>query len=436
MSKNELIREKERTYIAQTQKIPYYPVSFQRGEGAVLYDEDGNAYIDFLASASSANLGHGNKFVADTVYEQMQRLAQYTLAYFNTEPPIRLAEKLAELCPIENAQVLFSTTGSSSIDAAIKLARGFTGRSKIISCFESYHGSTYGAISVSALSTNMRRKIGPLLPDVYHFHYPDAEITPEMSLAELEYAFAHYIPAEEVAAIIIEPIAGDAGILVPPVRWFEGLRALCDKHGILLVADEIQQGLCRTGKWFAMENFGIKPDLYVLGKSLGGGLPLGAVIGPKEIMMALDPPAHLFTLAGNTTVCAAALANIQELERLDANQMAVDKGRYLAEKFTELAERFDIIGDIRQLGLSIGVDIRKPGKPKEKDYVTTAKICYRAMELGLIMIFLNQSTLRVQPPLVITKEEIDRAIDIIAQAIDDTLNGRVSDDIFSEMEGW
>nr|WP_242825938.1 aminotransferase class III-fold pyridoxal phosphate-dependent enzyme [Clostridioides mangenotii] len=220
------IEKKEKQYIAKTQKIPYYPVAFKSGKGAMLYDFEGNEYVDFLASAGSANIGHGNKELSEAVKEQMDDLTQYTLAYFNSEPPIRLAEKLVEIAPGDNnKKVLYSATGSACIDAAIKLSRAFTGRTKIISLFESYHGSTFGAMSISALSTNMRRKMGPLLSDIYHFNYPACCKCPyskkEESCSlecvnEIEFAFDHYLPSEEVAAIFIEPIAGDAGIIVPP----------------------------------------------------------------------------------------------------------------------------------------------------------------------------------------------------------------------------
>lgn len=434
MLSSEETRNKELEYIAKTQKIPYYPVSFVRGKDALLYDAEGNEYIDFLSSASTANTGHGNERIAKAVYNQMTDLTQYTISYFYTKAPVLLAEKLVEVTGIEDGKVLFSATGSASIDAAIKLARGYTGKSKIISMFESYHGSTYGAISVSALSINMRKKIGPLLPDVYHASYPSDTKSAQECLDELHYAFDHYIPADEVAAIIIEPIAGDAGLEIPPIEWIEGLRDICDEHGILLISDEIQMGLCRAGQWLCMENYGVEADLYVLGKSLGGGLPLGAVIGHRDILDCLDAPAHAFTLAGNTTVAAAALENIKILEEMNAEKISKEKGEYLKRKFEELREKYpDTIGEIKQLGLSIGVDILKDGK---KDPDTTAKICYRSITQGLVLIFVARCTLRVQPPLTITYEQMDRAIDIIDEAIQYTLDGNLGDEIYEVMGGW
>lgn len=433
---NQLVQEKKDGFIANTQQIPYSPVAFEKGEGALLFDHDGKRYIDFLSSACSANLGHGNKEIAEAVYEQMKNLTQYTFAYFNTAPVTLLAEKLCEITPGDyEKKVLFSATGSAGIDSAIKLARAYTGRRKIISMIGAYHGSTYGAISVSALSLNMSRKIGPLLPEIYHFHYPDENRSAKDCLDEIKEAFSHYLAPEEVAAIVIEPIAGDMGLVDPPVEWVRGIRDLCDEYGILLIDDEIQLALCRTGKWFCIENFGVEPDLYVMGKSVGGGLPLGAVIGRKEIMDSLDAPAHVFTLAGNTTVCTAGLKNIEILQRMDANKVSNEKGEYLRKKLEKLRERFDFIGSIRQYGLSIGVDIVQPGTD-EKDGIATSKICYECFKRGLILIFINKATLRVQPPLVIEYSQIDEAVDILTDVMEDYKAGRISDDVLKEITGW
>lgn len=435
----------EKGYVAKYQRIPYYPVAFEKGDGALLYDYNGKEYIDFLASASSANLGHGNKEVADAVYEQMQNITQYTCAYFQMKEAMDLAEKLASLTGRPNMQVSYSTTGSEAIDNAIKVARAYTGRTKIVSFTESYHGSTYGSISISALSLNMRRKIGPLLPEVYHINYPDMlrskygkdeDKAIEAYLDELRYAFAHYLPPEEVAAVFIEPIAGDMGLVVPPKKYIQELYKLCKENGILFVVDEIQQGMCRTGKWFSYEYFDVEPDLIVCGKSLGGGLPLGAVIGPKEIMESLDSPAHLFTMSGNSTVCVAALKTIEILERENMNQQVVEKGEYLRNKLRQLMDKYEIIGEVRGLGLSIGVDLVTDRKTMEKNYDAAVKISYRSIENGLLMIFVGQNSLRIQPPLVITYEQMDKAVDILDHAIEDYMNGKIGDEIFEYAKGW
>ena len=434
--RNDAIQAKSDKSIAVTQQIAYAPIAFESGCGALLFDHDGKKYIDFLSSACSANLGHGNKEIAEAVKEQMDKITQYTFAYFNTLPPILLAEKLAKLAPgKDDKKVLFSATGSAGIDSAIKLARAYTGRTKVISMIGAYHGSTYGSISLSALSLNMRKNIGPLLPEMYHFKYPDKNTPWKDCIADMELAFSTYLPADEVAAIFIEPIAGDQGLIIPPTEWVQALRDICDKHGILLVSDEIQLGLCRTGKWFCIENYGVEADLYVMGKSVGGGLPLGAVVGRTEIMDSLEAPAHLFTLAGNATVCAAALKNIEILERMNANKVSVEKGKYLTDKFEQLKKKYNFIGEIRPMGLSMGVDIIDP-ETGEKNPNATAKICYEAFKRGLVLIFLNKSTLRVQPPLVIEYEQMDEDIEILDSVMKDYSEGKISDSILDEIKGW
>lgn len=435
----------EKGFVAKYQRIPYYPVAFERGNGALLYDYNGKEYIDFLASASSANLGHGNKEVADAVYDQMSRVAQYTCAYFQMKEAMDLAEKLVSLTGRDNMQVSYSTTGSEAIDNAIKVARAYTGRSKIVSFTESYHGSTYGSISISALSLNMRRHIGPLLPEVYHINYPDMlrskygedeDKAIEAYLDELRYAFTHYLPPEEVAAVFFEPIAGDMGLVVPPKKYVQELYRLCKENGILFVVDEIQQGFCRTGKWFSYEYFDIEPDLIVCGKSLGGGLPLGAVIGPKEIMDSLDSPAHLFTMSGNSAVCRASLKTIEIMERENMNEQVLKKGEYLKGKLLQLMDKYDIIGEVRGLGLSIGVDLVTNRETMEKHYDAAVKISYRSIENGLLMIFVGQNSLRIQPPLVITYEQMDKAVEILDGAIQDYLDGKIGDEVFEYAKGW
>ncbi len=442
---SQLISEDEAKYIAKCQKIPYLPIAFEKGDGALLYDYDGKEYIDFLASASSMNIGHGNKEIAEAVKNQMENLSQYVMAYFNVKEPVELAKKLVSIAPISGEKkVMFSMTGSASIDGAIKLAKAYTKRTKLISFSESYHGSTFGAISVSALSLNMVKSIGRL-PDVYHFSYPDSfrckygsnpEENWQKCLEEIEYAFKHYLPAEEVAALFFEPIAGDAGLIIPPAAYVKALKKLCEDHGILFVVDEIQQAVGRTGKWFGIENFGVEPDLIVMGKSLGAGLPVGAVIGRKEIMDSLESPGHVFTLAGYSAGCVASLKMFEIIERDHILEHCQEMGSYIVEKLNVLKDKYDIIGDVRGMGLSVAVDFVKDRETREKNFDATLKVCYNAMKEGLVMIYLGESVLRIQPPLVITKEQIDKAIDIIDRSIQKYLNNEIGDHVYDEIKGW
>jgi len=327
----------------------------------------------------------------------------------------------------------------------IKLARGYTGRSKIISFNNSYHGSTYGSLSLSALSLNMRRKIGPLLPDIHHIPYPDCyRCIFDMNekdcslecIKQLEDALLHFIPPEEVAAIVMEPIAGDAGLIVPSEKYIKRLLEICKEYGILFVSDEVQQGFGRTGKWFAIEHFNIAPDIVVMGKSIASGMPLSAIVARDEIMQSLEAPAHLFTTAGNPVACQAAIATIEVIreEKLVENSQIL--GEYAKERLLDMKKKYSLIGDVRGLGLSIGVDLVTDRNTKEKAKNAAAKICYRCCEKGLILIFISGSVLRIQPPLVITKKELDKAIDLIDETIQEYLDGSIADSVLEVSRGW
>lgn len=431
--------------IAGFQKIPYYPISFKSGNGAILYDYDNKEYIDFLASASSANIGHGNKEIADAVYTQMSNITQYASVYFPMREGVVLSQKILSFVGKENMKIAFSNSGSEAIDCAIKLAKAYTKRNKIISFKEAYHGATYGAMSISAISLNMREKIGTLLPDIYHIGYPNCfrckynktkKCNDFYCLDELNAAFEQYIPPKEVAAIFIEPIAGDMGIVVPPKKYMKKLSKICKDNGILLVVDEIQQGVCRTGKWFSFEHFEIEPDIIVLGKSIGGGLPLGVTIANEEIMASISAPAHVFTMSGNSTVCTAAKKQLEIFERENMNYQVTKKGEYLKEKLELLADKYEIIGEIRGLGLSLGIDLITDKNTREKNYIAAAKISSNCIENGLLLTFIGKSTLRIQPPLVITYEQIDKAVEILDCAFFNYMNNKIDDKVLNDTIGW
>ena len=448
-SKNEnckKIVEEDNKVIAPFSRVPYYPLAIKRGYGSIVEDMDGNKFIDFLSSAGALNTGHCHPKVVEAIKEQAEQCILYTPAYMYHKPLVDLAQKLVKITPGNfPKKVAFGLSGSDANDGAIKLARAYTGRSKIISFIRSYHGSTYGAITLSAVSLNMVRKIGPLLPEIYHMPFPDTYRNPlggapedagKNCLDYLKYAFANYIPPDEVAAIIIEPIQGDGGIVVPPLDYMQGLYNLCKENGILFVSEEVQQGMGRTGKWFGIEHFNIEPDLVIMAKALASGMPLSALIGRKEIMESLDVPAHLFTTAGNPVCCAAALATIKviEEEKLMGNAEKLNKIAF--ERFTSMKKQFSFIGEVRGVGLSIGVDLVKDPLTKERNREAAAKICYRAWEKGLLLSFFSNSVLRIQPPLIITEEEFNKGIDIIEECMSDFKKGLISDDILKVTKGW
>jgi len=441
----ELVHE-DNNVIAPFSRVPYYPLVIKSGHGSIIEDMDGNKFIDFLSSAGALNTGHCHPKIVQAIIDQTKKFILYTPAYMYHKPLVDLAQKLIEITPGNfSKKVAFGLSGSDANDGAIKLARAYTGRTKIISFIRSYHGSTYGAISLSAVSLNMRKKIGPLLPEIYHIPFPDTYRNPlggapedagKNCLDYLKYAFTNYLPPEEVAAVIIEPIQGDAGLLVPPLEFMQSLYKLCKDNGILFVSDEVQQGMGRTGKWFGIEHFGIEPDLIIIAKALASGLPLSALVGRKEIMESLDAPAHLFTTAGNPVSCVAALATIEVIEEEKLIENAKRLFDIALERFNTMKKRFSLIGEVRGLGLSIGVDLVKDPLTKERYKEAAAKICYRAWQKGLLLSFFSNSVLRIQPPLVITEKEFDRGIDIIEECMVDLEKGLLSDDILKTTKGW
>jgi 4-aminobutyrate aminotransferase len=438
--------ERDSKVIATGSRMPYYPLVTKKGYGSIIEDSDGNEYIDFLASAGATNTGHCHPKVVKAITDQAQELIHYTPVYMYNEPMIELAEQLIKITPGKfKKKVMFGLSGSDSNDCMIKLARAYTGRTKIISFEGAYHGCTFGSISISALSLNMRRKIGPLVPDIFHISYPDcyrckcgkkvASCNLEC-LDELKEKFSSYIPPEEVAAIIMEPIAGDGGILVPPEKYTQKLYEICKENGILFAVDEVQQGFGRSGKWFSIENFGVEPDIMVLGKSIASGMPMSAVVAREEIIESVGAPAHVFTTIGNPICCRAALATIEVIKEEDLVNASKEKGEYLKAKFMKLKKKYSFIGDVRGVGLNLGIDLVKDPKTKERYKEACAKICYRAWEKGVLMTFFANNVLRIQPPLVITKEEIDRAMVIIDEAMQDFVDGKIPDEVLEVAKGW
>ncbi len=438
--------ERDRKVIATGARVPYYPLVVKSGHGAIIEDADGNEYIDMLASAGATNTGHSHPKVVKAIQEQAAEFIHYTPAYMYHEPLIKLAEKLVEITPGKfSKKVMFGLTGSDANDGMMKIARAYTGRTKIISFVGAYHGSTYGSISISALSLNMRRKIGPLVPDIFHINYPDCyrcrcgktvESCNLECLNELQEKFTSYLPPEEVAVIIMEPIAGDGGIVIPPAKYVKKLYEICQQHGILFAVDEVQQGFGRTGKWFAVEHFGVDPDIIVMGKSIASGMPMSAIVAREEIMESVGPPAHLFTTIGNPVCCQASLATIDVIEEEGLLKGSEEKGAYLKKKFEQLKEKYPMIGDVRGLGLSIGVDLVKDPVTKERYQEACAKICYRCWEKGLLLTFFANNVLRIQPPLVITYEQMDKAIEIIEEAMKEFMAGEIPDEVLETAKGW
>jgi len=427
-------------------RIPYVPLVVKSGRGAVIEDIDGRKYIDLLSSAAALNTGHAHPRVVESIVAQARDFVHYTTAYVYHQQQVDVSRELVTISPGSfPKRVAFGLSGSDAIDGTIKLARAFTGRRAILSFLQSYHGSTYGALSLSALSLNMRRRIGPLMPDVYHLRYPDCYrcvYGKENSTCSLECmddlkaALSLYLPPEEIAALVIEPIAGDAGLIVPPARYMQALHAICKEHGILFAVDEVQQGFGRTGKWFGIEHFDIEPDIVVMAKSIASGVPMSAIVARAEIIDSLDSPAHVFTTGSNPIACQAALATISVIRDEDLVQRSAVLGEYMRAELNHLKKKCSLIGDVRGLGLSIGVDLVTDRVTKERAKEAAAKICYRCYELGVVVIFLAGNVLRIQPPLVISKEQINQSLAVIEEATHDYLAGRIPDSVLDFARGW
>lgn len=443
---NKQLLAAEDTALATSARIKYYDIVIDHGHGAVLTDVEGHQYLDLLASASSTNTGHTHPKIVQAIQHQAAKLIQYTPAYFANTSAAKLAPKLASLAPISGpVEISWGNSGSDANDAIIKFARAATGRQYVVSFTGAYHGSTYGSMSASAVSLNMTRKMGPLLPGMVKVPFPSPwlkeageseEHFVDRFFTAFKLPFETYLPADEVAVILVEPIQGDGGIAMMPPAFMTKIYQFAKAHGILFAIDEINQGLGRTGKWWSIQHFpGIEPDLMSVGKSLASGLPLSAVIGRRAVMEALGAPAHLFTTAGNPVTTAAALATLDVIEEEDLVARSARLGEEARQFFTAAQAKYDFIGDVRMYGLNGGIDIVDPqtGQP---DPIATTKLIYRVFELGALIISLRGNILRFQPPLVITEEQLAQAFAIFTQAFDELAANKLALPAGADQIGW
>lgn len=436
--------ERDGKVLSGCARSPYYPLVVRSGRGAVVIDADGNDYIDFSAGAASLNTGVCHPRVVEAITDQARSLLCYTIGYMYEESSVELAERLCAVTPgTFPKKVAYGLSGSDAVDGAVKFARAFTGRSEIIAFRTAYHGSSYGALSASAISLNMRRRLGPMVPGFHLFHYPICARCPFgrredncdlECLKDIEEAFGLYLPPEEVAAVLFEPLAGDAGLMVPPARYVRALADLCRREGILFVSDEVQQGFGRTGRWFAIEHFAVEPDIVVLGKAIASGMPLSALVMRSEIADALPDPGHIFTLAGGAVSCRAALATLDVIDEENLVETGERLGKVIQDRLKAMKKDLPLLGDCRGLGLTIGQEIVDgDGKP---DRDACAKVCFRCWQRGLILTFLGDNVLRIQPPLVITDEEALRGLEILRLALEDYRAGSIGDEALRFARGW
>jgi 4-aminobutyrate aminotransferase len=403
-----------------------YPLVAARGEGAMIEDVDGNRFLDFNAGIAVASTGHCHPKVVQAIEQQSKRLIHMSGTDFYYENMVQLAEKLASIAPGPGPhRVYFGNSGAEATEAAMKLARYHTGRDKFIAFTGSFHGRTMGALSLTGSKVVQRKGFGPLVPGVYHAHFPDPYRRPEGMSAD-DYAvscvrfiedelFRTIVPADEVAGIVVEPIQGEGGYLVPPKAFLQELRQLADRYGILLIFDEVQSGMGRTGKMWASEHFGVAPDIFTTAKGIASGLPLSAMIARADVMN-WGPGAHASTFGGNPVAVAAALATIELLEsELIANAARI--GARILDRLRQWPARFPNVGEVRGLGLMIGFELVGDQRTKERAPELRDRIQEMAFERGLLVLGAGRNTIRLCPPLVITADQADFAVDTLEECL-------------------
>ena len=436
---NATLGERDATAIAGIQKLRFNPLAARGGRGSYLTADDGRAILDLSASATAASLGYGHPAVIEAVTKAMADMAGASLLMYPNEPAAALAEALLETMPGDaERRVWYGHSGSDANDAAARVLEAATGRPRFISFIGSYHGGVAGSISISghtAMTHTLPRPGLVLLPypDPYRPRFP-AEAVLDM----LDYQFETTCPPEQVAAVFIEPIMSDGGLIVPPAGFLKALEERCRRHGILTVLDEVKVGLGRSGALHAFSHEGMEPDMVVLGKGLGGGLPLSALIGPAAIMD--HRPAFAIQTTGGNPVCTAAgLAVLRTVLDEDLPRRAAQVGTALMEGLRQLAERHEMIGDVRGRGLAIGVDLvtdRESRAPVPA--TTTAKVIVRAYELGASFIYvgLAANVLEITPPLVLSDAECEEGLAIIDRALGDVAAGLVPDEAVQAYMNW
>jgi 4-aminobutyrate aminotransferase len=393
------------------------PLVAERARGCVVTDVDGNRFLDFAAGIATCSTGHCHPRVVQAIQDQAARLIHISPDFY-CPPYVEVAAKLAEIAPGEQEWKVFLTnSGAEAVEGALKLARYVTGRHRFIAFLGAFHGRTLGTISLTASKPQYRSGFGPLLTDVTHVPYANClhchyNLThPDCGLACLDYIeheiFKRIAPPEDVAAIIVEPVQGEGGYVVPPFDWLPSLRALCDRHGILLIADEVQSGMGRTGKMFASEHFDVVPDIISVAKGIASGMPLGAFIARADLMN-WDKGAHGTTFGGNPLSCRAALETIALLQE-ELMENAVEVGRYLLGRLEALQDGYPALIDVRGLGLMIGLEFRDGDQAQ-----AVADGCYQR---GLIVLRCGDRAIRLSPALVVSRQQADTALEILEAAV-------------------
>lgn len=403
-----------------------YPFVMDHGSGCQVWDVDGNQFLDFAAGIAVNSTGHCHPKVVKAIQEQAEKFIHISSDFYHPKW-VELGEKLDEIAPFEEKAISFMTnSGTESVEAAIKLARYSTGRSQFIGFLGGFHGRTMGAVTFTASKSSYHKGFFPLMNGVFHAPYPDPyhpilASNPGEDYGETvvryieEQVIGRLIPGDDIAGILVEPIQGEGGYIVPPPGFFPALRALCDKYGILLIVDEVQSGMGRTGKWWAIEHFGIEPDIVCTAKGIASGMPLGAMIARKSVVR-WPKGSHGNTYGGNPIACAAALATMEVLED-GLIQNAIEVGLDAMDILEEIAVRHPSIGEVRGIGLMIGIEFVKNKNTRQPASDLRDRIVDLAFEHGLLTLGCGKSVIRISPPLCVTTQELDEGLAILEEAI-------------------
>jgi 4-aminobutyrate aminotransferase/(S)-3-amino-2-methylpropionate transaminase len=423
----EILNRKERV-VADPLSV-YLPVVIERSQGATLTDVDGNTFIDFTGGVGCLNVGHSHPRVVEAAQEQLDRFSHTDFTIIPYEVYVRLAERLCELAPIPGAKAAFFNAGTEAVENAIKFSRVHTGRPAVIGFEGGFHGRTLLSLSLTSKTHPYKAGLGPFAPEVYRVPFPNEYrgITAQDALDALERALVTQVAAETVAAIVVEPVQGEGGFVVAPQEYMQGIRRICDEHGIVMVVDEVQTGFGRTGKLFAIEHYGIEPDLITVAKSIAMGLPLSGVIGRAEIMDAPGDSAIGGTYVGNPVAQAAALAVLDVIGEEDLCARASMLGDTMRSRMESWQQRFPQIGDVRGLGAMLAIELVRDSATKEPAADTATAVVEEAARNGLLLLKsgIYSNCIRVLSPLTLTDAELDEALAVWEQAIEATLSDTV-----------
>jgi 4-aminobutyrate aminotransferase len=407
-----------------------YPLVAKSGRGIVVTDVDGNDFFDFSAGIAVTSTGHCHPEVVAAIQKQAGELIHMSGTDFYYENMVQLAERLSKIAPMPGPhKIYYGNSGAEAIESALKLARYHTKRQNVIAFLGAFHGRTMGALSLTASKPQQKRRFAPLVPGVTHVRYPDvyrgcsggAQDVEAFALGCARYIeeklFKTILAPEEVAAIFVEPVQGEGGYVVAPTPFLQELRRICDRYGILLVVDEVQSGVGRTGKWWAVEHTGVQPDIVCMAKGIASGMPLGVMMSRADIMDWV-PGSHASTFGGNPVCIAAALATLDVIEKEGLLGHSTEVGNYMMKRMADWPAEHRIVGDVRGRGLMIGVEMVKDKKTKEYAPELRDRVVELAFERGILFLGCGPSTVRISPPLVVTKEEADAAIDVLEESIE------------------